>query len=191
MAKNNNNILTRYYGGRIGKQVVLKVLPNGETIATKYPDRTNVILSADQVNCNNNFRDAVAYAQSVIRDPEQKAALAKKLKADKRKRNRTSYNVALQDYLRSHGIKNNRIDTELFARSLQQKYGLNERQYLGIKIRALGEELNCASYRNFHRISKASATRDLQNLVRLGILIPAGNGVATKYNLANPDLQPD
>ena len=50
------------------------------TVVTKYPNMKTVKRSARQKQNNVRFKEAVAYAQSILRNPEACAALAKKVK---------------------------------------------------------------------------------------------------------------
>ncbi len=69
------------------------------------------------------------------------------------------------------------------------KSRLNERQMKVVK-RMLEEEpegfeggMNARKYGAITKISKATATRDLQELVETGVLIPVGGGRSTRYEL--------
>jgi hypothetical protein len=82
MARNVNNLLTQNYKGKVGKDFVLKDY-KGETIVTKYPDRSGVELSVSQKKSNGVFQGAVAHAQAIIRNPERKGGIKEKLKSNK------------------------------------------------------------------------------------------------------------
>ena len=43
--------------------------------------------------------------------------------------------------------------------------------------------INAKKYMGITKTSKATATRDLQNLVEIGVLQPVGGGRSTRYNL--------
>jgi len=67
---------------------------------------------------------------------------------------------------------------------------MNERQLKVVK-RMLEEGpdgfeggMNASKYGSIAKTSKATATRDLQNLVELGIFLPEGGGRSTRYSLA-------
>jgi hypothetical protein len=55
------------FTGHIGKKYVIKHR-NGKVIKTKYPDRSNVIFSSRQKACQQRFANAVAHAQSIMKD---------------------------------------------------------------------------------------------------------------------------
>ena len=82
--------------GKIGG-VVIKRYWSGTIVISKVPDMSNVTASEKQTAKRNLFKEAVAYAQQVIRDPKQKAALRKKLK-----RGRSVYHAAVAAYMKKH-----------------------------------------------------------------------------------------
>ncbi len=61
-------------------------------LITKYPAMENIIPSKKQRSQRNVFKEAVAYARSVIADPVRKAAWQKKIK-----RNNGVYNEAIKN----------------------------------------------------------------------------------------------
>ena len=73
--------------GAIGKEYVIKHYRYG-AVKTKFPDMTRIIASAGQRKCRNLFKEAVAYAKTVIADPVKKAAWEKKVKIKYRVFNR-------------------------------------------------------------------------------------------------------
>jgi len=79
--------------GAIGKQYVIKHYGKNRVISN-YPDMTNFKASELQKPCRNLFREAVAYAKTVIADPVQKAALQKKIR-----RTNGVYNEAIKRYM--------------------------------------------------------------------------------------------
>ncbi|MEP7110796.1 MAG: hypothetical protein ABI760_22570 [Ferruginibacter sp.] len=79
--------------GSLGKQFCIKHYKWG-IIMTKFPDMTKIKASAGQRSCRNLFREAVAYAKSVIADKEKKKEWQKRL----RRRNGV-YNEAVKFYM--------------------------------------------------------------------------------------------
>ena len=57
--------------GSIGKKFCIKHY-NWGIIKTKFPDMTRIIASPGQHKCRDLFREAVAYAKTVIIDKEKK-----------------------------------------------------------------------------------------------------------------------
>ena len=88
-----NSILLHQVRGQIGKQIVVKRYGK-KTVITAYPDMSRVKPSKLQKTKRKDFAAAVAYARSIINDPVQKAAYAKRIK----KRERV-YNFAIKEYL--------------------------------------------------------------------------------------------
>ena len=46
--------------------------------------------------------------------------------------------------------------------------------------------MNARKYMSITKTSKATATRDLQDLVRLGIFLPSGGGRSRRYEINMP-----
>lgn len=65
--------------------MVLKVRGH-DSLLTKYPDRSQVVLSVAQKKSNRLFREAVAYAKELIQDPARNEELWKNLQANKKSR---------------------------------------------------------------------------------------------------------
>jgi hypothetical protein len=96
MARTKNNPLLQELRGAIGKQFVIKQYAYG-TVVTAYPDMSRVKPSKLQKLKQSVFARAVAYAQSIIRDPVGKKAYAKKLKKGEQ-----VYTAAIREYLKKH-----------------------------------------------------------------------------------------
>lgn len=92
MARASKNVITTDLQGAIGKQVVFRVR-NGKTFASKYPDMSRVKPSKKQLREKGRFAKAVAFAQSIIKDPAKKAAY-------KVKKGQSVFNAAVSDYMR-------------------------------------------------------------------------------------------
>jgi hypothetical protein len=98
MARNINNPLLRGVRGRF-HDIILKQYPYG-TVISSVPDRSKVKLSKKQKQANTKFKEAVIYAQSILKDPAKRKAYEKKLK-----RGRSVYHTALAEYLRKAKTK--------------------------------------------------------------------------------------
>ena len=92
MARTDNPLL-KHTSGKIGDVIVVKQYSYG-TVISAIPDMSRVKKSELQKIKQNYFKDAVAYAKTILRDPDKKAAYAKTLKAGK-----TVYHAAIQEYL--------------------------------------------------------------------------------------------
>lgn len=96
MARIKNNILMQGTSGHIDKQVVSKTYGD-KTFLTRYPDMSNVKFNENQKAEQSLFARAEKYAQSIIRDPEKKAAMQATLEPRRR-----VYNAAISAYLKEH-----------------------------------------------------------------------------------------
>ncbi|TWV88894.1 hypothetical protein [Chitinophaga pinensis] len=93
MAKTNNPLLTGYKVSKnaTGQRFSLKSR-KGSTFITKYPDMSNVIPSAAQLQEQSRFAEAVKYAKRIVQDPVLKAAY-------KARPGSTVYHSAIKDFL--------------------------------------------------------------------------------------------
>lgn len=94
MATSEQNDLTQGLRGKFGKQLIFKSYSYG-TVVSRPPDMSNVKLSAKQRASNKLFRDAVAFAKSVIADPVKRKKYERSLEPGK-----TVYAAALSDYMK-------------------------------------------------------------------------------------------
>ncbi len=78
MARLSKSLLENISGG-IGKQLVFKTYGD-KTVVTSYPDMSKVKPSEEQKEGRNLFAEAVAYAQAINWNAEQKADHQKKVK---------------------------------------------------------------------------------------------------------------
>ena len=92
MARVSKNVLTTELHGAIGKQIVFRVI-NGKSFASKYPDMSRVKPSRKQLVEKGRFAKAVAFAQSILKDPAKKAAY-------KVKKGQSVFNAAVSDYMK-------------------------------------------------------------------------------------------
>lgn len=93
MAKTNNPILAGYQvtAATTNKQFIVKKR-KGRAFIAKCPDMSNVVPSTSQLQEKSRFRDAVAYARSIINDPVKKSNY-------KQHPGSTVYHSAIKDYL--------------------------------------------------------------------------------------------
>ena len=93
MARSDGDAILKNARGAIGKQIVIKQYGK-KTVITAYPDMSNVKPSKVQKMKRNLFKEAVAYAQKIIRDKKKKAAYAAKLK-----KGTSVYHAAIREYM--------------------------------------------------------------------------------------------
>ncbi len=99
MATVDKNDITLGLSGKLGKQLVFKSYSYG-TVVTKYPDMSKVKLSPKQKASNKLFREAVAFAKSVISDPVKRKKYERTLAPGK-----TVYATAVSDYMKQNKKK--------------------------------------------------------------------------------------
>jgi hypothetical protein len=80
--------------GHIGKQLVFKRYGD-KTIVTRYPDMSRVKRSRLQKEGTNQFKEAVAYAQSILYDANKREAFAKTLPPGK-----SIYHAAISEFMK-------------------------------------------------------------------------------------------
>lgn len=92
MARTNKNPLLQGVSGKIGGQLVIKQYSYG-TVISAMPDMSKVKKSMRQKQEQNKFAKAVAYARSITRNPDKKAAYAKKLP-----KGQSVYHAAIKEF---------------------------------------------------------------------------------------------
>jgi|SRR5579863_640815 len=180
MAKIKDNYVTSGISGKIGK-LIFKHNKFGTTSVGLPPDRSNVIPTKGQKKLRNNFAKAVAYAKSVLRDP---------VKAEKYQKgdSKSLYVKALKDYLNKHRVAVKKAGLLTISNDYILKQGLNDRQVKALQhIKKYGRISN-SDYRRLNHVSKPTATRDLQDLVKKSILNPSGiRGAGSFYEIMGSD----
>lgn len=83
--------------GSYGNEVTFRRTPKGKTSIIKKADMSKVKWSPAQVAQRQRMKEAIAYAQAVLADPERKKIYAKRGK----RKHRRAYDEALSEYLRS------------------------------------------------------------------------------------------
>jgi hypothetical protein len=91
MARVNGNIATEKVSGAIGKQLVYRQF-NGKTVVSKYPNRSEVQYTPEQLEFRKLFAKASKFASDIVKDPVKK-------KAYKAKRGASIYHTALRDFM--------------------------------------------------------------------------------------------
>lgn len=175
MAKVKDNVLTKGLSGRFGKEMVFKII-NGDTFQGIYADRSQVKYSKEQLRTKKIFANAAKFAGDIVNDPVKKAAY-------ERKDRRSVYHSALADFLASNNPEK-RSKTKLNISAYLKHPFLNERQKKVIKYLTKRKNMSNAIYQQFTGVSKATATRDLQALVKYKIIsLPATKGAGARYTL--------
>ena len=94
MARVNGNIILEKHSGAIGKQLVYRQF-NGKTVVSKYPDRSKVIYTPEQLQYRKIFAIASKYASDIVKDPVKKRAYKVEPGA-------SVYHTALKDFMNAH-----------------------------------------------------------------------------------------
>lgn len=97
MAISKNNIITETLSGKIGN-IIFKNYGN-KTVISKYPNMSEVVKSAKQLENQLQFKAAQAYAKNLLADPEKKLAFMKTLPKGK-----IAYHAAISKYLKEHKV---------------------------------------------------------------------------------------
>jgi hypothetical protein len=175
MGKVIDNVLTKGFSGRFGKELIFKQI-NGETFYGKYSDRSQVQYSKEQLRTKKIFAEASKFASDIVNDPVKKAAYEPKGR-------NSVYHTALADFMAANNPDkplNSKINISVFLKHPN----LNERQKKAIKYLAKRKNISNAVYQKLNAVSKATATRDLQALVNLKIFHPpATKGAGAWYTL--------
>ena len=103
MAKAKLQAAIAALSGSLGKdqEYTFRRTKKGKTILIKKPDMSKVKWSGDQVSNRHTMREAVAFAQGVLADPERKKAYDKRAK-----RKRTdAFHLAISEYLKDNSTR--------------------------------------------------------------------------------------
>jgi hypothetical protein len=175
MARTNNNPLTKGMSGAIGDDILFRTFKKG-TFSGKVPDMSHVIPSKNQTKRRGVFARAVSFAQSVMKDPEKKAAY-------KTREGLSVYHSAIKDYMSlSAKVKDKQA---IFPEALEnhlQAHSLNEQQLGALLYIDKHKKLTNGIYQELNGVSKATATRHLQELSALNLIQSNGiKGAGASY----------
>lgn len=93
MAISKNPVLKNIKGS-IQKAIVVKQYAD-KTVITAYPDMSRVVRSKAQKEEQGRFKQAVAYAKSILANPPEKAAFKKRLKPGQK-----VYHAAIAEFMK-------------------------------------------------------------------------------------------
>ena len=97
MAEVKENYIVQGTSGRVGKLVVIKII-NGKTFITKYPDRSKVNYTKEQIEFREIFAEAAKFASEIVNDPIKKSTYP-------RQGRKSIYHCALSDYITEYKRK--------------------------------------------------------------------------------------
>jgi hypothetical protein len=98
MAKIQKNLFLQGVSGGVGGQMVLRRLRDGRTILCAMPDFSNREFSEAQLNHQQRFQEASAYARQAAKEQPLYAQLAAGTM-------KTAYNIALSDWFHPPAIQ--------------------------------------------------------------------------------------
>ncbi|MBZ5858458.1 hypothetical protein [Flavihumibacter profundi] len=185
MARVTNNLLMTGAQGAVGKQIVYKEI-NGKSFVAQYPDMSHVQYNDAQKEYQKLFGLASAYASGVIKDPERNAAYEKKIRNDKRLRGKSVYHTALQAYMAKHSYKLSSAQQHKILQYYLDKFLLTVPQATALAYLVAQQKLSNAIYQEINKVSKATATRHLQDMMSQGIISFQAKGAGAIYSLAHP-----
>jgi hypothetical protein len=97
MAEVKENYVVQGCSGRVGTQLVIKII-NGKTHLTKYPDRSKVTYTKEQIEYRKVFAEAAKFASEIMSDPDKRSSYP-------RQGRQSIYHCALSDFMKEHKRK--------------------------------------------------------------------------------------
>jgi hypothetical protein len=178
MARTKENIITYGTTGRINN-VVLKKRGKTQYISS-LPDTSGVVATDQQTDHRDSFANAVSYALWAKNNPQAAFPFTPK-------EGQSVYNAAISYYRTTHKVVTEPADTRRKFNSKQLKeLDLNSRQIKALLHLQNKGELTNGIYRRLTGVSKATATRDLRELVsRMFIISTGALGVGASYSLGH------
>lgn len=183
MARVQNNLLMHGVQGRVGKQLVYKEI-NGSQFVAQYPDMSQVQYNNVQKEYQKLFGLASAYASEVVNDPQRAAVYEKKIRNDKRTRGKSVYHAAHAAFMAKYSVKITQVRLQKTVQYYLDNYLLNEPQVDALIHLIYQKKLTNAIYQAINKLSKATATRHLQDMINQGIIQLHSRGAGAFYTLA-------
>jgi len=97
MGEVKENFVVKGISGKVGNLIVYKII-NGKTFMTKYPDRSKVNYTKEQIEFREIFAKAAKFASEIVNDPAKKSTYP-------RQGRKSIYHCALSDYLTEYKRK--------------------------------------------------------------------------------------
>lgn len=161
--------------GTIGKEVVYRTFKQG-TFAGKFPDMSHITASKNQTKARERFAKAVAYAQFVMKSH-------KGSRDNKVIKGKAVYHAAIKDYMNRFGAgKQVRVALPEQVQNALESFSLSDAQMRTLTYLDNHRKITNRNYQEMNSVSKATATRHLQELVAHGIIIfNNGKGAGAHY----------
>ena len=99
---------------------------------------------------------------------------------------RAPYHAAIQQYMKDNAPAARKETIQQTLETYLQTFGLTDRQFEGLRHLVSGNNLTNALYQRLNKVSKATATRDLQEMVCSGVLKLTGKGAGGKIFYCTP-----
>jgi predicted HTH transcriptional regulator len=179
MARVKNNLLIQGTSGAVGKSIVYRT-GKRNTHTTKFPDMSGIIPSKNQTKRRALFAEAVAFAKSVINNPEINA----RYKAES---SYSVYHAAIKEYLsRFNPQKAVGLFLPVPVKAALQALSLSEPQLRAVVFINGHKKLTNSLYQKINGVSKATATRHLLQLAGLDIIKTNGaKGAGAGYTIGS------
>lgn len=163
MARASGNILAKGMKGSLGKDLVYRTSKNG-TFVCKYPDMSGVVPSKNQTKERSRFAEAVKFARLAMKDPEKIARYSKE-------NGHSVYHAAIKDYMSLYDPKKGVIpDLPETVQADLLTLSLSDSQMRAVKYIIQNKKITNNIYQKMNGVSKATATRHLQELSGLNII---------------------
>jgi|SRR5450631_2758407 len=173
MGNVTNNLLLKGMSGRAGNKIYWTI--KDKTFSGKVPDMSGITPSKKQKQKRNLFASAVKFARSVMKDPVESARY--------KTPDGSVYHAAIKEYM---GLFSPAQLTKLTLKP-RLKAGLQGLSLTGPQLRAIAfiikyQVLTNSFYQKMNGVSKATATRHLQELTNHRIIQSnKGRGAGAHY----------
>lgn len=184
MARVTNNLLLTGAQGQVGKQIVYKEI-NGKSFVSQYPDMSKVQYNKEQKEYQNLFGKAATYASGVVKDPLRCAEYEKKIRNDKRLRGKSVYHTAQQAFMAKHSPKIDELRLHKIVQYFLDNFLLTAPQVIALANLIAHKKLSNGTYQELNKVSKATATRHLKDMINQGIISFQSKGAGAIYSLAH------
>lgn len=173
MANVTNNLLLKGMSGRAGNEIYRTI--KDKTFSGKVPDMSGIPTSKKQKQKRNLFASAVKFARSVMKNPAESAKY--------KTANGSVYHAAIKEYMALFSpasLRNLSLTARLKAGL--QGLSLNDPQRRAIAFMINHQVLTNGFYQKMNGVSKATATRHLQELTNHRIIQSnKGRGAGAHY----------
>ena len=177
MSNVSDNLILSGASGKIDNDHVLKLI-NGKTFLCKMPDMSSIEPSPAQIAVRQNFGARSRKAKELANNPESQQTFC--VPADQ-----SLYRAIFKEELKEPIPEPVRQPIQAFVK--KKRPALNPRQQAALHLLRKYNTITNAAYQQLNNVSKATATRDLQQMVAQNYLVVSGKkGPAVYYTLPQP-----